>query len=284
MILSGRPAEAITHFEQSIRVNPRAPGIFSRYHLIGLCQLYLRRYDEAIVAFRQALATNPNHSPRVLGDVHAGIAASAALAGRLDEARLSATEASRLWPTLTVRSVFAWPVRDPKHAAQVAHTQEGLRLAGVRDHADEDADHGLPLTDALQSDLEGQTPVAAPGARTIRTSDLSTVLEEQRPLVLDTAPWGRSIPGAIALWGAGIGGSTSDEYQERLRQKMLRLTGGNKSMPLVTVSQNAERFQARNLALRLVALGYTNVYWYRGGREAWAVADMPMAEVVLQEW
>ena len=43
-------------------------------------------------------------------------------------------------------------------------------------------------------------------------------------------------------------------------------------MPIVTMGFNAERFQGRNLALRLVALGYTNVYWYRGGREAWEVA------------
>ena len=45
--------------------------------------------------------------------------------------------------------------------------------------------------------------------------------------------------------------------------------------PIVTVAWNAERYQSRNLALRLVALGYTNVYWYRGGREAWEVAGLP---------
>ena len=50
-------------------------------------------------------------------------------------------------------------------------------------------------------------------------------------------------------------------------------------MPVVTVGWNAERFQGRNLALRLVALGYTEVYWYRGGREAWMAAGLPMAEV-----
>ncbi len=39
-----------------------------------------------------------------------------------------------------------------------------------------------------------------------------------------------------------------------------------------------------NLALRLVALGYTQVYWYRGGREAWEVAGMPETDINLQEW
>jgi len=34
----------------------------------------------------------------------------------------------------------------------------------------------------------------------------------------------------------------------------------------------------------LVALGYTNVYWYRGRREAWGVAGLPEMEVTLQDW
>jgi hypothetical protein len=33
---------------------------------------------------------------------------------------------------------------------------------------------------------------------------------EAAALVLDTAYWGASIPGAVGLWGAGVGGSTSD--------------------------------------------------------------------------
>ena len=103
-------------------------------------------------------------------------------------------------------------------------------------------------------------------------------------MVLDTVPWGKSIPGAIGLRGAGIGGTTSDEYQERLRSKMQQLTGGELTAPVVVMGWNAERFQGRNLALRLVALGYTNVYWYRGGREAWEVEGLPETELVLQDW
>jgi rhodanese-related sulfurtransferase len=33
-----------------------------------------------------------------------------------------------------------------------------------------------------------------------------------------------------------------------------------------------------------LALGYTEVYWYRGGREAWAAAGLPQSEIALQEW
>ena len=64
----------------------------------------------------------------------------------------------------------------------------------------------------------------------------------------------------------------------------LKLTAGDLNKPIVAVGWNAERFDGRNLALRLVALGFTRVYWYRGGREAWEVTNMPETDLVLQEW
>jgi adenylate cyclase len=63
---------------------------------------------------------------------------------------------------------------------------------------------------------------------------------------------------------------------------MTQLTNGDHNVPVVTVGWNAERYQGRNLALRLVALGYPNVYWYRGGREAWDVAGLPETAVTCR--
>ena len=93
-----------------------------------------------------------------------------------------------------------------------------------------------------------------------------------------------SIPGAVGLKFAGLGGSFTDESQDRLRSKLHGLTGGDLSRPIVAVGWNSERFDGRNLALRLVALGYKRVYWYRAGREAWEVAGLPETEVHPQDW
>ena len=65
---------------------------------------------------------------------------------------------------------------------------------------------------------------------------------------------------------------------------MQELTAGDRNVPIVTMGFNAERYQGRNLALRLVALGYTEVYWYRGGREAWEVAGLPETDLAMQDW
>jgi hypothetical protein len=63
---------------------------------------------------------------------------------------------------------------------------------------------------------------------------------------------------------------------------MQMLTNGDRSRPIVVVGFNSERFDGRNLAIRLAALDYRNVYWYRGGREAWEVAGLPTAPLVPQ--
>ena len=112
------------------------------------------------------------------------------------------------------------------------------------------------------------------------------MLAERKLTILDFGgySWGRSIPGAIALPDAGVGGSFSDWTQDRLRMKMRELTKEDLSSPVVAVGWNSEDFSGQNIALRLVALGYTEVYWYRGGREAWEVAGMPEAELTPQDW
>jgi rhodanese-related sulfurtransferase len=163
---------------------------------------------------------------------------------------------------------------------------DGQRLAGFRDHADEDADFGVPEDGVLHTKLSAPTPLTAPGAKTIHTDELVRLLAESRPVIVDAMMywWGRSIAGSIGLNFAGLGGDFTDGAQDRLRNKMRELTAGNSRRPIVAVGWNSERFDGRNLALRLVALGYTNVYWYRGGREAWEVAGLPEADVAPTEW
>jgi adenylate cyclase len=280
----GRPAEAIAEIESEIRLNPRNENIATRYRYMGYPLLFLGRYDEAVNSFERSLAANPGARADIRSDSYAAIAAAQALAGHIEQARLSAIEASRLRPSITARGFYAYYPKNPVLVAQIANMRDGLRLAGMRDHADEDADFGLLSNSVLHTDYEAPTPTTAPGAHTIRTPDLAKLVEQRKPLVLDTSRWGVSIPGAVQLSGAGIGGSTSDEFQERLARKMQQLTSGDRTVPIVTVAFNSERYYGRNLALRLVVLGYTNVYWYRGGREAWEVAGLPETAVDVQDW
>ena len=287
LLVAGHPAEAMVNEQRSIELDSRTSGIGYRYRRMAQASLFLGRYDDAVAWAQRAIAAFPLASGRVHPNPYVEIAAAQALAGRGEEAHAAAAEVTRLSPMTTVRTWGAgWNVAlaNPGFAAQVARVLDALRLAGLRDHADEDANFGVASDQALHTDYEARTPMTVPGARVIRTPDLVQFLPQRKPLVLDVNGWGKSIPGAIALPGAGIGGSTFDSFQARLDRKMQELTHGDRSIPIVTLAWNTDRFSSRNLALRLVALGYTNVIWYRGGREAWKVANLPETEVMVQEW
>jgi TolB-like protein/DNA-binding winged helix-turn-helix (wHTH) protein len=280
----GHAEEELALQAQADQLNPRSPFKFSRYRHMGFAALMLGRDQDAIAFFRRSLALNPENPANRW--TYRMMAAAFARTGQMDESKRALSEGDQFWPYFTIRGVYPEELSSPVYVQQIRNYQAALRLAGARDHADEDADLGVSIGGSLHSESAGYTPVNAPGAQTIRTAELVRFLSENRPLVIDAVSnsWGRSIPGAIGLKFSGLGGSFTDEAQDRLRRKMTELTSGDLGRPIVAVGWNSERYDGHNLALRLVALGYTWVYWYRGGREAWEVAELPETELALQEW
>ena len=178
----------------------------------------------------------------------------------MEDAHRALAEANRLWPFATVRSLpptmTPRGLPHPAYLAQMRHVQEGLRLAGLRDHADEDADFGVVADSVLHTDLIGPTPISVPGATMIRTDELVSLLSRLKPIMIDVAldSWGRSIPDAVGLQGTGHGASFSEKVQNRFNSKMNDLTRGDLSAPIVVFCVNSERFTGYNLALRLSRL------------------------------
>jgi hypothetical protein len=166
----------------------------------------------------------------------------------------------------------------------------------MRDHVEPDADFGVAPDDVLHTELSAiqtntlavGTPTTAPGVTTLSTVLFAGMLQDRKPLVIDTMAftWYRSIPGAIGLEFSSDNsqGTFSDETQKRIEQKLHKLTGGDMTRPIVAMGWNSVSFDGYNLALRLRHAGYTNVYWYRGGREAWEVNGLPETTLDVQEW
>jgi adenylate cyclase len=282
---TGALNEAIALQENSIRLDPRNPFLFERYQRIGYALLVLGRELEALPWFERALASNADLPASNRSAIYRQMASSYALMDHLDEAQRLADEADHLDHFTTVRSSVQW-FGSETAITQTRRYQEGLRKAGVRDHADESADFGVMPDSHLHNVIQGYTPTKAPGAITIGTNDLASFLTQSKPIVIDTL-WNamrRSLPGAIGLFLSGTGGTVSDTMQARLHSVLAAMTKGNRSLPIVVVGWSSERFDGYNLALRLVALGYTNVYWYRGGREAWEVAGLPETDFDMKDW
>jgi adenylate cyclase len=284
-VYAGHAEDAIPLLEKAILLNPRSSYLFYRYRQLGFAALLLGRDKDAVAFMERSLASNPDDDGSRQWTYRL-LAAAYAQAGEQAAAKRAVAEADHLWPYATVRGHWPDDLSSPVFVEQVRRIPAGLRLAGERDHADEQADFGVPSDATLRKDFAGLTPTTAPGVTTIRTADLTRFLEQARPVVIDTVSysWGRSIPGAVGLKFSGLGGSLTDRAQDRLRGKMRELTAGDLNRPIVAVGFNSERFDGLNLALRLVALGYSQVYWYRGGREAWEVAEQPETDMAMQDW
>ncbi|HSZ88151.1 MAG TPA: adenylate/guanylate cyclase domain-containing protein [Acetobacteraceae bacterium] len=276
----GKPDLAVPEIEAALRLSPHSPYRYVDYALMGTALMFLGHYGEAIEWEQRALAATPQQIGRA--NRLQVIVIAQTLLGQMDEAHRVRAEMEHAWPWGTIRSYIWWPLPQ----ARFASFRDALRVVGMRDHAEEDADFGVASDNVLHQTIWGHTPTTVPGATTIRTPDLARLLTSSTPLVIDTM-WnfeGRSLRGASGLTYVGEGGDLADVAQNRLRQKMQDLTKGDLATPIVAVGWSSERFDSRNLALRLVALGYTKVYWYRGGREAWEVANLPETDIVETDW
>ena len=175
-------------------------------------------------------------------------------------------------------------------AAPLSAAGSSAQAAGGYD--DELRDYGLPPAAALKGGgFEGPTPLHIIGARTVATAELKTMIDARRPpVVVDVRSLPRSCfgrPGVacgadglslpLALWlpGAGLGGDLHDALQRKLAERLSQYTCGDKATPIVFFGGSKTDWLAVNAALRAHALGYRQVYLYRGGRAAWLDARFP---------
>jgi adenylate cyclase len=285
-MVTGHADAELPLLQRIIQLNPVDPNISGWYGRIAQDFNLLGRSEEAIAWIRRALAANPDMRVEQRGNAYRVLAVTNARMGRLDEARRWIEEGNKIRPFDTVRRYHFHGFANDAIEAQMRSIRDALRLAGLRDHADEDADFGIEPDQGLRRTLEGPTPTAVPGAITIRTSELVQFLAQRKPLIVDTGyyPTGRSLPGAVELQYSGLAGSLSDSMQGRLQRVMHDITKADLAAPIVVVGWNSERFDGPNLTLRLVSMGYKNVWWYRGGREAWEINNLAQAEPTRISW
>ena len=147
--------------------------------------------------------------------------------------------------------------------------------------ADEDRDWGVPPTKVLRTvGYHGPTPLQIPGGRVVTTGELKALMDQEpRPYLIDVLGGGvhRTVAGAFWMLGSGAGDMSKDE-EARFAKAIAAFAGGDKGRPMVFFCVDTECWLSYNAALRAIALGYTNVMWYRGGIASWRAAEYPMAQ------
>jgi rhodanese-related sulfurtransferase len=61
-----------------------------------------------------------------------------------------------------------------------------------------------------------------------------------------------------------------------LSAQLNALTKNNLNTPIVFFCAGVVCWESYNACLRAEKIGYTRVYWYRGGLNAWQAAALPM--------
>jgi class 3 adenylate cyclase/TolB-like protein/tetratricopeptide (TPR) repeat protein len=289
-MIMGRSGDAITLLKKAIHHDLLSPLNQLSHSMIGNCLLLQGNATEAIEWLERGLSETSEAERRSRAHQNLRLASAYALAGQMGAASHALNEANLCWPFGTVRTL--WPFYEPRglpepaYAEQIQRVQKGLRLVGLRENAAEELDFSIAPSVALFPDPVGRTPSVCPGATTIRTTELVDLLNQRSPVLIDVAlgSWGRSIPSAIGLQGTGAGADFSEGVQDRFRRKITEITKGDLSVPIVAFCMNSERRTSYNLALRLGLIGCINIYWYRGGVEAWQVTNLPSSDLVLEDW
>ena len=283
--------EALLPLERTIRLNPRSPQLDRLKVEYARVLLMLGRTGEAITTLEPFVTWNlDTETPSGADDTSTSwqsngrvfLAIAYVRAQRVDDAKriiARALKADNLREFTVRRWLRGIPrYSSPENVTRLQLMADDLRLAGVPDHMDETLDSGVASSGEMRdrTSMNTPTPMKVPGGHTVTTQDVIALLAKEKPLILSTTSDTPTIPGTSFITLAN-GGSLDDDWQPRLGRLMRQLTNGDVNRTVLVFSFNQSRWHSRNLALRLIALGYRNVFWYRGGWEAWEASEQPRA-------
>ena len=154
---------------------------------------------------------------------------------------------------------------------------------------------GVPEPEGFRMErYRAPVPATLKGATVLTTPALIELIEQAKPILVDVLPKARRpqnrtadqvwmepprehIPGSVWLPNVGYG-ELSAEFAQYFRDQLERLTGGDKSKPLVFYC-DANCWMSWNAAKRaMTELGYQKVYWYPDGVQGWKRAGRELAE------
>jgi tetratricopeptide (TPR) repeat protein len=119
----GEPEAAIERFARAMRLSPLDPWVTRMRSGTAAAHFFLGLHDQVASWAAMALQDNPDYQPGLRI-----VAASNAMAGRLEQARASVARLRQLNPALRVNLKN---VLGPWRADDLARYEEGLRRAGL---------------------------------------------------------------------------------------------------------------------------------------------------------
>jgi len=186
---------------------------------------------------------------------------------------------------LTLRATVDRTLAPPGSRGSVVANVEFERIASdplaSQAFALEDRDDGVrPPPTITARNYSRRLPVAVPGAATISTAQLLRMLGDAQPPRLIDARAGAAKPRiAGAIWLPELGAEQRLGAVERgaIEAALSKLAGSDRNVPMVVFDRSVDwGWIGYHAVLRLREMGYSNLYWYRGGSDAWHDAGLPL--------
>jgi rhodanese-related sulfurtransferase len=142
-----------------------------------------------------------------------------------------------------------------------------LEDAGMPFYADEYQDFGVQPKDSHQigNDFD-PTPLAISGGNRIDAKSLhALLLRTPGAVVLDVGRGAGVIRSGHWIWSQGF-----EVDPDTAMETYIKHDKATVESPIIVMSDSPLGWDSYNAALDLIARGYRNVLWFRGGEEAWA--------------
>lgn len=183
----------------------------------------------------------------------------------------------------------AFEAKYQNHAKASQAALNNLKIVGNDYKVIEAMNWHISAPTQLRSTEEGihfPTPLQLNGIVTINTDDLVEKIKDRNLILIDTRYINdepdTSLPGAHLFDYAGLapGDKNTEEKMLRTFANLMKQIAPNKTQAIAVFCQSVECWLSVNAAMRLQSLGYTNLYWYRGGVHAWKLAKLPTVQAV----
>ncbi|MEQ9257771.1 MAG: rhodanese-like domain-containing protein [Roseovarius sp.] len=179
----------------------------------------------------------------------------------------------------------AQPAPEPEPEADTAAAQPDTETESTptleidpQIYAYETRDYGVPGQSVLRNgQFHAPTPLELPGGVIVSTQGLvDAYLAGVEMIVIDVLGDSYGLPDAYAAPNLSSPGTFGDRTQQQAEAWLRNLTGGDMSYPIVVYCSDPMCWLSYNGSLRVIAAGYQNVYWYRGGIHAWEMAGLSL--------
>jgi TolB-like protein/DNA-binding winged helix-turn-helix (wHTH) protein len=273
----GDVPEVLSEQQRILTLDPLGPRSAARENLIGMGYLLLQKPTEALVWLNRAGAGIASGGPPKASlswqDWHQiFMIAATELSGDHAKARRLYTDYNAQQPHRTAWRLSTYGTKAMAALPGRAAYLRALQHAGMPQFADEHQDFGVsaPVDAALTNDFD-PTPLRIPGARLADTDLVQRMLSSGHPpLLVDVGHGSAVIKGAAWLWSQGLWGD-----QDKLLSDLVLHDPSLHDRAVVVMGDGPMGWASYEAARQLVAKSCHDVFWYRGGEEAWVAAGYP---------